>query len=201
MTGIAPNKTALNGERQKLATYGQFLPSLELKRDQLLAERNAAARRLANLDRDWSEALLAVGEDLPMLAGSAIQLDGLVRVRHVHRGNERRLGLDLPVLQEIDFAVADYGFLTTPHWVDAVVARLQAALRLALNRRLQQERLAILERALKKVNQRVNLFEKVLIPETRQTVKRIQIALADAEKAAVVRAKLAKAKRLERRPA
>lgn len=201
MTGIALNKTALNNERQKLTTYGQFLPSLELKRDQLLAERNAAARRLARIDRDWSEALAAVGDDLPMLAGSTIQLDGLVRVCHVQRGSERRLGLDLPVLLDIDFAVAEYGFLTTPHWVDAVVARLRAALRLALNRQLESERLTILERALKKINQRINLFEKVLIPETRRTVKTIQIALADAEKAAVVRAKLAKTKRLGRRSA
>lgn len=196
MSGIALNKTALNDQRDKLVTYARFLPSLELKRDQLLAERHGAARRLAALDREWSEQLAAVGHDLPMLADPGIRLEGLVRVRAVYRGSERRLGLDLPVLRQVDFTVAEYGFLTTPHWVDAVASRLRAALQLAMQRQVERERVAILELALKKVNQRINLFEQVLIPETRRTVKTIQIALADAEKAAVVRAKLAKRKRL-----
>jgi V/A-type H+-transporting ATPase subunit D len=109
--------------------------------------------------------------------------------------------MNLPVLCSVDIAVAEYGYLTTPHWVDAVMSRLRAAMRLTLSRQVESERLAILERALKRVNQRVNLFEKVLIPQTRQTVKAIQVGLADAEKAAVVRAKLAKSKRLGCRPA
>lgn len=201
MSGLSLNKTALKGAKDKLAIYSRFLPSLELKRDQLLVERNGATRRLTDIDRALSELLAAVGEDLPMLANLGIQLDGLARVREVRMGSEQILGMNLPVLCSVDIAVAEYGYLTTPHWVDAVMSRLRAAMRLTLSRQVESERLAILERALKRVNQRVNLFEKVLIPQTRQTVKAIQIGLADAEKAAVVRAKLAKSKRLGCRPA
>jgi len=201
MSGLSLNKTALKGAKDKLAIYSRFLPSLELKRDQLLVERNGATRRLTDIDRALSELLAAVGEDLPMLANLGIQLDGLARVREVRMGSEQILGMNLPVLCSVDIAVAEYGYLTTPHWVDAVMSRLRAAMRLTLSRQVESERLAILERALKRVNQRVNLFEKVLIPQTRQTVKAIQVGLADAEKAAVVRAKLAKSKRLGCRPA
>lgn len=201
MSGLSLNKTALKDAKDKLAIYSRFLPSLELKRDQLLVERNGATRRLTDIDRALSELLAAVGEDLPMLANLGIQLDGLARVREVRMGSEQILGMNLPVLCSVDIAVAEYGYLTTPHWVDAVMSRLRAAMRLTLSRQVESERLAILERALKRVNQRVNLFEKVLIPQTRQTVKAIQIGLADAEKAAVVRAKLAKSKRLGCRPA
>jgi len=201
MSGLSLNKTALKCAKDKLAIYSRFLPSLELKRDQLLVERNGATRRLTDIDRALSELLAAVGEDLPMLANLGIQLDGLARVREVRMGSEQILGMNLPVLCSVDIAVAEYGYLTTPHWVDAVMSRLRAAMRLTLSRQVESERLAILERALKRVNQRVNLFEKVLIPQTRQTVKAIQIGLADAEKAAVVRAKLAKSKRLGCRPA
>jgi V/A-type H+-transporting ATPase subunit D len=201
MSGLSLNKTALKDAKDKLAIYSRFLPSLELKRDQLLVERNGATRRLTDIDRALSELLAAVGEDLPMLANLGIQLDGLARVREVRMGSEQILGMNLPVLCSVDIAVAEYGYLTTPHWVDAVMSRLQAAMRLTLSRQVESERLAILERALKRVNQRVNLFEKVLIPQTRQTVKAIQVGLADAEKAAVVRAKLAKSKRLGCRPA
>jgi V/A-type H+-transporting ATPase subunit D len=201
MSGLSLNKTALKDAKDKLAIYSRFLPSLELKRDQLLVERNGATRRLTDIDRALSELLAAVGEDLPMLANLGIQLDGLARVREVRMGSEQILGMNLPVLCSVDIAVAEYGYLTTPHWVDAVMSRLRAAMRLTLSRQVESERLAILERALKRVNQRVNLFEKVLIPQTRQTVKAIQVGLADAEKAAVVRAKLAKSKRLGCRPA
>jgi len=193
---LSLNKTALNDEKEKLGTYACFLPSLELKRDQLLVERARAARRLAEADRDLRELIGAVGEALPMLANQGVDLEGLARVRAVDRGRERVLGMDLPVLRAVDIAVADYGCLTTPHWVDAVASRLGTAMRLRLSLRVERERLAIVERALKKVNQRINLFEKVLIPQAERNVKAIQIAPSDAEKAAVVRAKLAKRKRL-----
>ena len=47
---------------------------------------------------------------------------------------------------------------------------------------------------MRKVTQRVNLFEKVLIPRTREQIRRIRIYLSDAERAAVVRSKIAKRK-------
>jgi V/A-type H+-transporting ATPase subunit D len=195
------NKTALNAEKENLGTYARFLPSLKLKRDQLLVERARAARRLADTDRGLRELIGAVGEAIPMLANQGVDLGELARVRAVDMGRERVLGLDLPVLAVVDIAVADYGCLTTPHWVDAVAARLEKAMRLRLSLGVERERLAIVERALKKVNQRINLFEKVLIPQAQQNIKIIQIALSDAQKAAVVRAKLAKRKRLGRRMA
>lgn len=198
MQGLSLNKTALNSERERLGIYARFLPSLELKRDQLLVERNRAARRLADSERALDELVAALGEGLPMLANQGINLDGLVQVRNVGMGRERVLGMDLPVLQQVDIAVADYGYLSTPHWVDATALRLQAAMKLTLSSQIDRERTAILERALKRVNQRINLFQKVLIPQTQRNVKAVQIALADAEKAAVVRAKLAKRKRVGR---
>ena len=44
------------------------------------------------------------------------------------------------------------------------------------------------------IARRVNLFEKVLIPRSKETIRRIRMALADAEREAVVRAKLSKRK-------
>jgi V/A-type H+-transporting ATPase subunit D len=41
----------------------------------------------------------------------------------------------------------------------------------------------------------VNLFDKILIPDTKKNIKRVQIFLADMERAATVRSKIAKAMR------
>jgi V/A-type H+-transporting ATPase subunit D len=50
--------------------------------------------------------------------------------------------------------------------------------------------------AVQKITQRVNLFDKMLIPRTRENIRKIGIFLADSERAAVVRAKIAKSRRL-----
>jgi len=47
---------------------------------------------------------------------------------------------------------------------------------------------------LRTTTQRVNLFEKKLIPELRENIRKIKIFLGDEETAAVGRAKLAKGK-------
>jgi V/A-type H+-transporting ATPase subunit D len=52
----------------------------------------------------------------------------------------------------------------------------------------------LLGEELRITSQRVNLFEKVKIPETRDNIRIIQIYLGDEQTAAVVRGKIAKKK-------
>jgi V/A-type H+-transporting ATPase subunit D len=47
----------------------------------------------------------------------------------------------------------------------------------------------------------VNLFEKILIPTAKKNIQRIQIFLGDADRSAIVRSKIAKAMRAEKRAA
>jgi V/A-type H+-transporting ATPase subunit D len=89
--------------------------------------------------------------------------------------------------------VADYALLSTPPWLELLVERLQGALTLRAQVTVGEARVRRLDRALRRITQRVNLFEKVLIPTIRRNIRRIQAFLADGERAAVVRSKLAKA--------
>jgi V/A-type H+-transporting ATPase subunit D len=81
-----------------------------------------------------------------------------------------------------------------PHWVDRVVEDLKRVVELRLRQQVERQRLRLLEAGVKKVTQRVNLFDKVLIPRARGNIKRIKIFLGDAERASVINSKLAKAK-------
>ena len=54
------------------------------------------------------------------------------------------------------------------------------------------DRVRLLEQAVRKVTQRLNLFEKILIPTAKENIKKIQIYLADAERAIVVNSKITK---------
>ena len=57
-----------------------------------------------------------------------------------------------------------------------------------------QERIDLLQKELRTTVQRVNLFEKVKIPEAKENIRVISIYLQDQQTAAVVRGKIAKRK-------
>lgn len=197
MATEALSKAALGRARARLAAYRRFLPSLDLKRRQLIAERNRARAALVDLETAREALVREAGQTVPMLAMQAIRVDGLARLGRVRYGRQNVVGVVLPVVEAAEVELCDYGFLVRPHWVDRVAALLEGALRLEVEILVARQRVQLLEEAVKKVTQRVNLFEKVLIPRTRSHIRRIQIFLGDAERAGVVTAKLAKAKRAD----
>jgi V/A-type H+-transporting ATPase subunit D len=195
MPRLVLNKAELGRQRSALQTYRRFLPSLDLKRRQLLAERNRARGEIRSLRALIEERMRAAGQDLPMLADGEIGLDGLVAVDRIELGEENVVGVRLPVLARVETTVRPYGLLVRPHWVDRVAERLVDVVRLELEKGIAHDRLDRLDAAVVKVTQRVNLFDKVLIPRAEAHVRRIRIRLGDAERAAVVTAKIAKRKR------
>ena len=197
MPRLALNKTSLTRETKQLDTYERFLPSLDLKRRQLIAERNKARRDVAAAAHMIREFEDDCGNKLPMAADKRLNLRGLVTVKNVDLGQENLVGLRLPVLEDVELDRVEHAFLARPHWIDALADMLGELLRMRIRMQVKQYRLEILEGAVKKITQRVNLFDKVLIPRTRDNIRRIQIKLSDAEKAAVVNAKIAKRKRAE----
>jgi V/A-type H+-transporting ATPase subunit D len=81
-----------------------------------------------------------------------------------------------------------------PLWVDAAVDYLKELAVLRAEIKLLQEGLTILRSELRITTQRVNLFEKVKIPEAREAVRLIKIYLGDQLANAVGRSKIAKRK-------
>ena len=194
MTKVPHSKQALTQLRRQRDLYVRMLPSLDLKRRKLTAEVNQARQRLAD-GEDQLEALLDhTARALPMLGNPALDLLGLVEVHSIDCAEENMVGVRLPVLERADIRTRPYSLLGKPHWVDPLA---EAEAEIALHQiqlAIERKRLGLLEHALRRVSQRVNLFEKVLIPEAERTIQRIQIHLADAERAAVVRSKIFKSK-------
>ncbi len=195
MAKVSLNKSSLSQQAQRLKSYQQFLPSLDMKRKQLMGERARAQAERRTLAAELEAVRQRVAETLPMLANHELDLSELVRVEQVELGRENRMGTWLPRLIELKIAVRSYGYLSKPHWLEPLVNGLREALRLRIELMLADQRLERLDQAVRTVTQRVNLFDKVLIPQTRANIKRIGIALSDAERAAVVRSKIAKKKR------
>lgn len=194
MARLTLNKASLGRETRRLETFERFLPSLDLKRRQLLLERTRARAALTRTEKALAPVEDLVTGNLPMVSNDKVDLRGLVRVARVAMGEENLVGVRLPTLDAVDLEVREYGFLGRPHWVDRVAAVLREVLELRVRVQVQEVRLERLETAARRITQRVNLFEKVLIPRTRENIRRIRIYLSDSERAAVVQAKIAKKK-------
>ena len=194
MAKLALNKSSLAKQGAQLAEYRRFLPSLELKRLQIMAERAKARETAARLDRAYEERFAELARSLPMLANRQVPLEGLVTLATAVRGEQNLSGTRLPTLEDIEVETEPYSLLARPHWVDAYVVGMRELLRLSLERDVAHERIKRLIEAEAVISRRVNLFEKVLIPQAERNIKKIRMALADAERDAVVRAKISKRK-------
>jgi len=192
MARIALSKSAQQRERQNLQMYQRFLPSLDLKRRQLMGEQTRAQEALSQAQIQVASLMSDIAGNIPMLANQGIDLEALVGIDSVQLGEENVLGVRLPVLEKVNTRVRDYSLMAKPHWVDAVADRLVQFLELKIQIQAHVERVRLLDHAIRRTTQRVNLFDKVLIPGARRHIKRIQIFLADTERAAVVRSKIAK---------
>jgi V/A-type H+-transporting ATPase subunit D len=194
MAQLKLSKSGLAEERAQLDLCKRTLPSLDLKRRQLTVEL-AKARRAHAEARVAVDALeTRVGEELPMLANPDIEVRGLVKMTAFELDEENVVGVRLPRLLRVECEVADYSLLARPAWVDLVVDRLKEVAEERTRLLVLAERVRILELHERRTTQRVNLFEQILIPTAKRNIQRIQIFLGDAERAAVVRSKLAKAK-------
>jgi len=194
MARLKLSKASLQQERTKLKLYEKLLPSLELKRRQLVIELDKARREYASARAEVERVEARVGPELPMLANTEIDLKGLVKMTAFDLGQENVVGVRLPVLRKVECQVAEYSPLAKPAWVDALVERLRDAAEARTRIQVAAQRVRVLQRAERRITQRVNLFEKILIPQARENIERIQIWLGDMARAAVVQAKLAKAR-------
>lgn len=194
MAKLKLSKTSLQHQRALLKLYQKLLPSLDLKRRQLLLEQKKAQEALRAAEAAVGQVHDAIGAELPMLAGTQLALHNLVTLRAIRTGRESIAGVRVPRLDAVVCDVAPYSLLATPAWIDRLADRLQEAVALQVRVMVCRERLRILNHAVRRITQRVNLFERILIPVTKQTIKRIQIYLGDLEREAVIRSKLSKAK-------
>ena len=143
---------------------------------------------MAGLD-DWV-AVFAENDSFP----ADKRLETLIRPHHVVCGQENIAGVTVPVFQELSFEEIQYDVADYPLWVDTAAVRLRETARLDAREKPRRRQVELLEQELRSTAQRVNLFEKVKIPEAKENIRVIGIYLGDQQTSAVVRGKIAKKK-------
>ena len=192
MAKIKLTKTELKAQTDALKRFQRFLPMLQLKKQQLQgeiagiaqkAEETSAKERAIRADLDRWVGLFATDEAL---------IAGLVKVREVKTGMANVAGVAIPTFERIDTDVKEVDVWETPAWVDNAVETTTQVLSLQCERAIYEEQKRLVEQELQLTSQRVNLFEKVKIPECKEAIRRIKIAIGDEQTAAVTRGKIAK---------
>ena len=201
MAKLKLSKHALQEQQEQLKLYQRLLPSLDLKRRQLSIEVKNAQEEYEAAQSTVDALETRIGEELPMLADKDFRLGGLVQLKSYKVVEQNVVGVKLPFLDSIDCTVADYSQLATLPWVDTLVQRLKDATEQRMRAEIAGERRSILQTAVRRITQRVNLFEKILIPTAKQNIQKIRIYLGDAERASVITSKLAKQKQQQLREA
>ena len=197
MAKLKFSKSALKSERDALSRYRRFLPTLELKKEQLVAE-------VRRIEKEQAE-IIKREEDLKtgltkwtVLFSEPVELDKLVSVKAVKTKEGNIAGVPIPIYEETEFSLSDYDLTTTPAWVDYGIAAVKELSSLQNLRAVLAEQQRLINAEMRVTVQRINLFDKVKIPECKSNIRKIQIFIGDQQASAVVRGKIAKRKSTEK---
>ncbi|MEO0853696.1 MAG: V-type ATP synthase subunit D, partial [Cyanobacteria bacterium J06648_11] len=160
MARLALNQSSLTQQKRQLKTFQDYLPSLDLKRRQLVAEQSKARKTLQSNQAKLAGIEAVVATKMPMLGNDSIELTHLVKLGNVRTREENIVGTRLPKLDRVDIVVRDYALLGKPQWVDSLVEFLKAAVELKVQILVASKRLELLDDAVRTITQRVNLFDK-----------------------------------------
>jgi V/A-type H+-transporting ATPase subunit D len=193
---IKLNKNTLREQNQALRLYQEFLPTLELRKQQLQTELRKLEAHIRETRAAFEQRVAGAAPWSAMLERAMPWLRDLVALEGVQVGKGNVAGVTVPVFEGARFAPSHYSLAGTPPFYDAAVAFLQGAISAREELGVLDQQHALLQAELTRTTQRINLYEKVLIPETKENIRRIKVYLGDQQTAAVCRAKIAKAKLL-----
>jgi len=197
MGKVKNTKTELKAQRDALKRYQRYLPTLQLKKQQLQMEVRQVEQRVAEKKAEEEAARGALAGWVKLYSEPLDYLSWLaVESIEVEPGNIA--GVAVRSLKDIRFRRTVPDLWATPDWLDEGLATLETLFRLRIERRLLEEQYRLLAEELRTTSQRVNLFEKVKIPECAENIRRIRIFLGDENTSAVVRSKIAKGKTVKK---
>ena len=195
MSEIKLTKNELRDQQGRLSQLKRYLPTLQLKKAMLQAEVQDARLEIEQLESLFNKLEAEVARGRALLSEKiGLDLSSVARVQKIHKRYENIAGVDVPYYEGADFEPVEYSLFESPPWMDAAIAQLKGLVEARVKVNVVEEKKAALERELREVSIRVNLFEKVLIPRAIGNIKKIKVFLGDQELAAVSQAKVAKNK-------
>lgn len=189
-------------QKDQLKQFNRYLPTLQLKKQQLQVVIRQSENEIAELREEQKRAIGELDEWIGVFASSSElektqPLKSLIQVDKIDFSIGNIAGVKVPVFKELLFKPIEYDLRKYPLWVDSALVALRDIAKYDALISTVEKRIELLNKELRVTSQRVNLFEKVKIPETKENIRVIGIYLQDQQTAAVVRGKISK-KKLQR---
>jgi V/A-type H+-transporting ATPase subunit D len=193
MPRLKRTKSELKVQRENLRRYQRFLPTLQLKKQQLQAEvrRVEHERDEMRAERDKHR---RERQNWVALFADAPPLCDWLHVKRLDLGTQHIAGVDVPVIKAFELEERVPDRLEQAVWTDEGLQTLRTEIEFRLNLHVLDQQEELLNEELRTTSQRVNLFEKIKIPQCRDNIRVIRIALGDEQVAGVARSKIAKKK-------
>ena len=195
MTALKLTKAELRTQQVRLTQLRRYLPTLQLKKALLQVEVTAATADVEALRLTLQRRRDAL-EPFSILLEEKVECDvfSCAQVLHVLKRYENTAGVEIPIFERVVFRPPDYFLFDTPAWTDRAVELVRECVVSAEQLNIALEKKRALEKELREVSIRVNLFEKVLIPRSIANIAKIKVFLGDQQLAAVAQAKVTKLK-------
>ncbi len=194
MAKIKLTKNELKVQKDALKMYRRYLPTLTLKKQQLQSEIRTIEAKAKAVRQEREDLERGFKDWIAVFSETDAFPKGVITVSNIRKGTGNIAGVDIPTFEGADFKRGEYDLYETPLWVDIAANHMEKAISLDLEAEVLDEQVRLLEVELLATSQRVNLFEKVKIPETEENIKKISIYMADQQVSAVVRSKISKRK-------
>lgn len=200
MAKIKLSKNELKRQKEALERFNHYLPMLVLKKQQLQFELSKIDHAICQTQEkiETREGMVSAWVSV---FGEEVGLSQLLVPEHIKVETGNVAGIDIPLFREVEFKEQEYDLLLTPLWVDKAIEVCKELISLRAQILIYQQQRDILSEELRITTQRVNLFEKVKIPQARENIRIINVYLGDLQTAEVVRGKIAKAKIEQKRGA
>ena len=163
---------------KQLAVRQRALPTLKNKESALRLEVKKARDQAFALDQKVKERTAELDAFMKLF----VEFDPyIVKIKNVEIKTRKIAGVKTPLLENIEFEIADYNLFKAPSWYPEGIALLKEICQLQIERDFYIRKMQILEQVRKKTTQKVNLYEKVQIPAFEDAILKIKRYLEDEE--------------------
>lgn len=186
-------KQEIKKQKDLLKRFQRYLPTLTLKMQQLKLSLNRieAKLRAKEMEREY---YVKIRAEWLHVFGESVDLSDYFAIDTVTLNHENLAGITIPNVVCVNFSQNQWDVHDNPLWIDAGIHYMKELIQMDAEIVILNMQRETVREELRITTQRVNLFEKIRIPQTKQTIKQIAIYLGDQHTAAVVRGKIAKQK-------
>jgi V/A-type H+-transporting ATPase subunit D len=172
------NKTSLQALNKQLGIRERALPTLKNKESALRMEVKMAKVKTEEIALALEKLIKERERDLKMWN----EFDAsLVEVEEIKVEYKKIAGVKTPELDDVVFDIKDFNVFLKPKWFLEGIEILEEMMKLVIKKEISVKKMEMLEHARKKTTQKVNLYEKVQIPEYQTAIRKIKRFLEDEE--------------------